>query len=87
MKKPKAKRKQKGQSRKTRDDLFEQLIKMTGIPAATLKRELKAILERKNIDIHQLTIEDLRGVVAAYLREIMSGILDKCGHRRNETSH
>jgi hypothetical protein len=69
------------------DDLFNQVIKLTGIPQKTIRRELKSILERKNIDVNQLTLEQLRCVVASYLREIMGNLLDRAGHRRSEPHH
>ena len=69
------------------DDLFDQVIKLTGIPQQSIRRELKSILERKNIDVNQLTLEQLRGVVASYLREIMGNLLDRAGHRRPENQN
>lgn len=67
-------------------DLFNQVINLTGIPAQTIRKELKTILDRKNIDVNSLTIEQLRVVVASYLREIMGGILDRYG-KKSETPH
>ncbi|MEZ4751577.1 MAG: hypothetical protein R3B54_13440 [Bdellovibrionota bacterium] len=58
-------------------DLLEQVIHLTGIPAKAIRRELKSILDKKNIDLNSLTIDELRRVVASYLREIMSSALDK----------
>jgi len=70
----------------TGDDLFNHLVRLTGIPAKTIKDELKAILERKNIDINKLTLDQLRTVVASYLREIMGGLLDS-GPKKREPQH
>jgi hypothetical protein len=66
-------------------DLLDQVIRLTGIPAKTIKRELKTILDRKNIDVNHLTLDQLRSVVASYVREIMSGVLDR--HREKKPEH
>jgi hypothetical protein len=58
------------------EDLMSQVIRMTGIPARTIRKELNAILKRKGLDPKELTLDQLRAVVASYLREIMSGILE-----------
>ncbi len=53
-------------------DLFDQVVRLTGIPAKTIHKELQAILAKKNLDLNTLTLDQLRLVVASYLREIMS---------------
>ncbi len=68
-------------------DLLEQVIHLTGIPAQAIQRELKTILEKKNLDIDQLTVDQLRLVVASYLRQIMHGVMDKCGSRKSDEHH
>jgi hypothetical protein len=65
--------------------LFNQLVKLTGIPSQSIKKELKAILEKKNIDIHHLTIDQLRMVAASYVREIMGGIVKRYHLKRTES--
>ena len=77
-------KKKKPRQKKKSDDLFNQVIKLTGIPSSTIKRELKTILERKNIDVNDLTLEQLRCVVASYLREIMGNLLDRYSAKKNE---
>lgn len=69
------------------DDLFDQVVRLTGIPGKTIKEELKAILERKNIDIDKLTLDQLRTVVASYLREIMGGLLDGTPGKKRTPQH
>jgi hypothetical protein len=59
------------------EELLTQVIRLTGIPSKNIKKELKNILEKKNIDPKDLTLDQLRCVVASYLREIMSGILER----------
>ncbi len=78
--------KKKNRRTKRGEELFNQVIALTGIPAKHIKRELKAILDRKNIDVNNLTLDQLRVVVASYLREIMGGLLDKYTHRRPENT-
>ena len=72
---------------KNGDDLFNQVIALTGLPGEKIKRELKSILDRKNIDVNNLTLDQLRGVVASYLREIMGGLLDRYHHKKPENTH
>ncbi len=74
-------------TKKKNDDLFNQVVKLTGLPGKTIRRELKSILDKKNIDANQLTIDQLRAVVASYLREIMSNLLERASSRRQETRH
>jgi len=83
----KKKRLKKKSKKATGDDLFNQVIKLTGIPRKTIREELKLILDRKNIDVNSLTLEQLRGVVASYLREIMGNLLDKSGQRSKSDTH
>lgn len=58
-------------------ELLNQVIRMSGIPAGSIQKDLKTILERKNLDENNLTLDQLRVVVASYLREIMASILEK----------
>lgn len=67
-------------------DLLDQVVALTGIDAHAIQRELKAILDRKNIDLNHLTLDQLRGVAASYLREIMGGLLDRSG-KKPEINH
>ena len=89
MKKAKAKRVAsktrplKKTSKKKGAPLFEQVVRLTGIPSKMISNELKTILEKRNIDISNLTVEELRSAVASYVREIMLGILDKNASRDN----
>ncbi len=77
----------KRSSKKRGLELFEKVVALTGIPSESIQRELKAILDRKNIDVNSLTLDQLRGVVASYLREIMGGILDRPGHKKPDLPH
>ena len=68
-------------------DLFHQLIHLTGMPANTIRKELKSILERKNIDLDNLTLEQLRTVVASYMRQILGTLLDRPPQKKSEITH
>lgn len=59
--------------------LFDDVVKLTGIPGKAMRRELHSLLERKNIDVKHLTLEQLRVAAASYLREIMDGLLEAEG--------
>lgn len=65
--------------------LFQQLVQLTGLPKTTWHKELKTILERKNLDLNHLTLEQLRLVAASYVREIMTNLLEKTRHHRKPT--
>ena len=41
---------------------MSQVIRMTGIPARTIRKELNAIMKRKGLDPKELTLDQLRGV-------------------------
>jgi hypothetical protein len=83
------KNKPKKKSKAAGDELFNQVVNLTGLPGKTIRRELNAILERKNLDINSLTIDQLRAVVASYLREIMASLLERTSNNRrpHETKH
>ena len=68
-------------------DLLNQVIKMTGLPNKDLKNELKDILDRKNINIHNLNLGQLRCAAASYLREIMMSLRDKYHLKKGESLH
>jgi hypothetical protein len=59
--------------------LFDDVVKLTGIQSSAMSGELKDLLERKNIDVKKLTLDQLRVAAASYLREIMEGLLEKEG--------
>lgn len=84
---PLKKKTKKKTRRKSGEDLFNHVISLTGIPAQSIKRELKTILDRKNIDVNHLTVDQLRQVAASYLREIMGGLIDRYHHRKTEKTH
>jgi len=66
------------------EELFNQVVALTGIDAKSIQRELKTICDRKGIDLNHLTLDQLRTVVASYLREIMGSLLDRYHPRRSD---
>ncbi len=80
-KKPKKKTPTRGK------DLFNYVVQLTGLPKEKIMDELKTILNKKNIEISQLTVDQLRVVVASYLREIMTGIMDHIPHKPRGNEH
>ncbi len=57
--------------------LLNQVVNLSGIPADSIVRELKGILDKKNLAMEHLTLDQLRTVAASYLREIMGSLLDR----------
>ncbi|MBI1862331.1 MAG: hypothetical protein HYR96_15560 [Deltaproteobacteria bacterium] len=60
-------------------ELFDQLVHFTGLSADKVRKELHDILEKKQINTHEITIDQLRAVAASYLRQIMSSLMDRQG--------
>lgn len=60
-------------------------MRLTGVPADKLRRELEGVLRKRNIDINQLTLDQLRVAVASYLRDIMGAMLDRYNQRRTDS--
>ena len=42
-----------------------------------MRKELQNMLERRNIDVKNLTLDQLRVAAASYLREIMEGLMEQ----------
>jgi hypothetical protein len=62
---------------KTERDLFTEVVRATGIPAESIEKELRALLERRGVNVERLTLAQLRAAVAQYLREVMAEILER----------
>lgn len=56
--------------------LLDHVIQLTGLPSQVLRRELQAILVKKNIKPEEMNLEQLRSVATSYLREIMGPLLN-----------
>lgn len=77
--------KKKRQSPKRGRALLKQVVALTGLQSGALHNELETLLAKKNIDSKRLTLDQLRAVVASYLREIMGGILERTAPRKSES--
>ena len=53
--------------------LFRQLIELTGLPAEEIGRELRRLVGERGIDPDFVTLEQLREVLASYLRQTLKG--------------
>jgi hypothetical protein len=51
--------------------LLRILIEATGLPKDSLEREMKRILDQRGLKEEDLTLEDLREVIAAYLQDAL----------------
>lgn len=69
------------------DALLNYVVRMTGLPSKDLKLELKEILEKKNINLNQLNIRQLRCVAASYVREIMINLVEKYQLKKTDSLH
>jgi len=68
-------------------ELFNYVVQLTGLPKDKIKEELKTLLHKKNIEVSQLTVDQLRTVAASYLREIMAGIIERIPHKPRGMDH
>jgi hypothetical protein len=53
------------------EDLIQYFIKLTGLPEESARAEIRKILKEQNKPVHLLCMDDLRTVLANYLREII----------------
>ncbi|MBX9768076.1 MAG: hypothetical protein K2X47_12455 [Bdellovibrionales bacterium] len=51
--------------------LLEELAKATGLPENLVHRELNALLAKSGTDSSNLTLDQLREIIAEYLREVI----------------
>jgi histone H3/H4 len=54
-----------------KQNLFQQIIHLTGLPSAPVERQLKAIIDEKKIKEDSMTLDDLRTIVAELLLEVL----------------
>ena len=71
--------------RPEKPDLLAQLVQLTGFSGQIIRRELHDILENKGINIHDITLEQLRSVAATYLRQIMKSLCES--HSTKDQAH
>jgi hypothetical protein len=51
--------------------LLEELARATGLPENLVHRELNALLAKSGKDSENLTLDQLREIIAEYLREVI----------------
>lgn len=51
--------------------LFEVLIEATGLPKDSIQRELTSVLADRGLNPDEITLDDLREVLANYLQEAL----------------
>jgi len=51
--------------------LLKNLIASTGLPAELVESEIQRLLSLANIKAEELTIEDLRAILAIYMQDIL----------------
>ncbi len=59
------------------NEIFQTVTGATGLPQELVERELAETLKSKGITIDKVTLEDLRQVLADYLRETILHAKDK----------
>lgn len=57
--------------------LLDQLVQATGLESAAVERELHRLLQKRGVDPEKVTLPELREAAAAYLREVMTELLDR----------
>ncbi len=57
-------------------NLFKTVTELTGLPVDLVQNDLRLYLKRMEISEEDLTIEDLRLVMSAYLSETIEKTLD-----------
>jgi hypothetical protein len=58
------------------NNIFEKVTAMTGLPVELVQRDLKKYLDRFNLSQDNLTMEDLRKVMALYLADTVDATLE-----------
>lgn len=53
------------------ESLLKQLISQTGLPAEGVENELDRLIERAGLQRENITLDDLRLVLADYLQDIL----------------
>ena len=61
------------------NELFEQVATLTGLPQDVIRKELHVMMEKKGINPMSLTLEQLRKVMADYLREVLCSAIESAG--------
>jgi hypothetical protein len=54
--------------------LLRVLIQSTGLPMDAVEREVKRLLEARNLRPENLTLEDVREILAFYLQDVLTEV-------------
>lgn len=52
--------------------LLRVLIQSTGLPMDAVEREIKRLLDARNLRAEDLTLEDVREILAFYLQDVLT---------------
>lgn len=52
--------------------LLRVLIQSTGLPMDAVEREIKRLLDARNLRAEELTLEDVREILAFYLQDVLT---------------
>lgn len=64
-----------GSDPETDSNLLKKVVSLTGLPSDLVQRELSGILENAGHSGEELTLEDLRAVMVAYLDSIQEDMI------------
>jgi hypothetical protein len=59
------------------EDLFNRVVRETGLPEDPVRSELRELLGRAGVDEHTLTLDELRRVLADYLQDVLLDAQEK----------
>jgi hypothetical protein len=53
------------------DALVKTVIELTDLPADPVERELQRLIEKAGLDSQNVTMDDLRNILAEYLQDVL----------------
>ncbi|MEK6554394.1 MAG: hypothetical protein AABZ31_04065 [Bdellovibrionota bacterium] len=57
----------------TGPELLQQIILLSGLPAESARREVEALALQRNKNLDNLTLDDVRYILAMYLQDVLLG--------------
>lgn len=58
------------------EELLKSLITLTGLPEQSVHRELETLIEKAGYDKSQITLDEMREVLAEYLQDTLLNLKD-----------
>ncbi len=55
-------------------DLLKKLIAATGLPPNGPQQEIEALIEASGLDVSQISLDQLRTILASYLQDVLLSI-------------